>query len=38
MSKYNLKRIDLYVPQYDTDATITVHENHSSGVPHLVVD
>src|SRR6478736_5521769 len=37
MSKYNLKRIDLYVPQYDTDATITVDENHSSGVPHLVV-
>jgi hypothetical protein len=35
--KYNLKRIDLYVPQYETDATITVDENHSSGVPHLVV-
>ena len=38
MAKYNLKRIDLYVPQYDTDATITVDENHSSGVPHLVVN
>jgi hypothetical protein len=38
MPKYNLKRIDLYVPQYDTDATITVDENHSSGEPHLVVN
>ena len=37
MAKYNLKRIDLYVPQYDTDATITVDENDASGVPHLVV-
>ena len=36
--KYNLKRIDLYVPQYETDATITVDENHSSSVPHLVVN
>jgi hypothetical protein len=36
MAKYNLQRIDLYVPQYDTDATITVDENHSSGEPHLV--
>jgi hypothetical protein len=37
MAEYNLKRIDLYVPQYGTDATITIDENHSSGVPHLVV-
>jgi hypothetical protein len=36
MAKYNLKRIDLHVPQYDTDATITVDENYSSGQPHLV--
>jgi hypothetical protein len=36
MAKYNLKRIDLYVPQYDTDATIIVDENHASGQPHLV--
>ena len=38
MAKYNLHRIDLYVSQYDTDATITVDENHSSGEPHLVVN
>jgi hypothetical protein len=38
MAKYNLHRIDLYVPQYDTDATITVDEKHSSGQPHLVVN
>jgi hypothetical protein len=37
MPKYNMKRIDLYVPQYDTDATITIDENHASGQPHLVV-
>jgi hypothetical protein len=37
MAKYNLKRIDLYVPQYRTNATITIDENHSSGQPHLVV-
>jgi hypothetical protein len=37
MSKYNLKRIDLHVPQYKTDATITVEEGHSSGEPHLIV-
>lgn len=36
MAKYHLKRIDLYVPQYDTEATIIVDENHSSGTPHLV--
>ncbi|OAF17863.1 hypothetical protein [Bradyrhizobium neotropicale] len=36
MAKYNLKRIDLHVPQYNTDATISVDENHSSGTPHLV--
>ena len=38
MAKYNLHRIDLYVPQYDTDATITVDERHSSGQPHLVIN
>ncbi len=38
MAKYNLKRIDLYVPQYSTDATIMVDEKHSSGQPHLVVE
>ena len=38
MAKYNLQRIDLYVPQYDTDATITVNENHRSGEPHLIVN
>ncbi|HEY5378691.1 MAG TPA: hypothetical protein VIJ78_04050 [Pseudolabrys sp.] len=37
MAKYNLKRIDVYVPQYDTDATITIDEAHSSGQPHLKV-
>jgi hypothetical protein len=37
MAKYNLKRIDLYVPQYRTNATITIDENYSSGQPHLVV-
>jgi hypothetical protein len=36
MAKYNLKRIDLHVPQYGTDATIAVDEKHSSGQPHLV--
>ena len=30
------KRIDLYVPEYGTGATITVDENHSSETPHLV--
>jgi hypothetical protein len=38
MPKYNLKRVDLYCPQYQTDATIRVDENHSSGRPHLVVE
>ena len=37
MAKYNLKRIDLYVPQYRTNAIITIDENYSSGQPHLVV-
>jgi hypothetical protein len=36
VAKYNLKRVDLYVPQYDTDATIMIDENHPSGHPHLV--
>jgi hypothetical protein len=34
MTKYNLKRINLYVPQYDTNAIITVEERN--GQPHLV--
>jgi hypothetical protein len=38
MAKYNLQRIDLYVPQYDTDATISINESHSSGTPHLAVE
>src|SRR5713226_5348565 len=37
MAKYNLQRIDLYVPRYGTDATITIDEGHPSGEPHLVV-
>jgi hypothetical protein len=36
MSKYNLKRIDLYVRQYKTGAAIRVEENQSSCEPHLV--
>ena len=36
MAKYNLQRIDLYVPQYGTDAIMMVDENHHSGEPHLV--
>jgi hypothetical protein len=36
MAKYNLKRIDLYVPQYRTNAIITIDEDYSSGQPHLV--
>jgi hypothetical protein len=36
MAKYNLQRIDLYVPQYGTDAIMMVDENHQSGEPHLV--
>jgi|ERR1700730_15840522 hypothetical protein len=31
-----LKRIDLYCPEYDTEATIRVVNDHSSGKPHLV--
>ncbi len=37
MAKYNLKRIDLYVPQYETDASIYIEEAHPSGQPHLIV-
>lgn len=37
MTKYNLRRIDLYCPQYETDAVITVDEGHPSGQPHLAV-
>jgi hypothetical protein len=35
----NLKRIDLYCPQYKTDATIRIVENHPpSEKPHIVVE
>jgi hypothetical protein len=34
-TRFNLKRIDLHVPQYSTDASIIVNESHSSGRPHL---
>jgi hypothetical protein len=37
MAKYNLKRLDLHCPQYETDATIRVNEAHESGFPHLEV-
>lgn len=33
----NLRRIDLYCPEYNTDATILIDEEHKSGRPHLVV-
>jgi hypothetical protein len=36
MTKFNLKRIEIYVPQYKTDAMIAVDEDHLSGTPHLV--
>ena len=34
----NLKRIYLYCPEYKTNATINIVEDHPSGTPHLVVD
>jgi hypothetical protein len=35
----NLRRIDLYCPEYKTDATIRIVENHRpSGRPHIVVE
>ena len=33
----NLRRIDLYCPEYKTDATLLIDEDHPSGQPHLVV-
>ena len=33
-----LKRIDLYCPEYKTNATIHIDDKHKSGQPHLVVD
>ena len=36
LTKFNLKRIEIYVPQYKTDALIAVDEDHLSGTPHLV--
>jgi hypothetical protein len=33
----NLHRIDLYCPEYKTNATILIDEKHESGKPHLVV-
>src|SRR6516164_9875448 len=32
----NLHRIDLYCPEYMTNATILIDQNHHSGQPHLV--
>jgi hypothetical protein len=32
----NLQRIDLYCPEYMTNATILIDQNHHSGQPHLV--
>jgi hypothetical protein len=32
----NLHRIDLYCPEYQTNATIIIDQNHHSGQPHLV--
>src|SRR6516164_9258908 len=32
----NLRRIDLYCPEYMTNATILIDQNHHSGQPHLV--
>jgi hypothetical protein len=32
----NLYRIDLYCPEYMTNATILIDQNHHSGQPHLV--
>ena len=34
----NLKRIDLYCPEYNTDATIRIVEDHPNGQPHLTVE
>ena len=31
----NLRRIDLYCPEYKTDATLLIDEDHGSGQPHL---
>jgi hypothetical protein len=31
----NLRRIDLYCPEYETDTTLLINENHASGQPHL---
>jgi len=33
----NLRRIDLYCPEYKTDATLLIDEDHESGQPHLLV-
>jgi hypothetical protein len=32
----NLRRIDLYCPEYMTNATILIDPNQHSGQPHLV--
>src|SRR5215472_11044170 len=32
----NLRRIDLYCPEYMTNVTILIDQNHHSGQPHLV--
>ena len=31
----NLRRIDLYCPEYMTNVTILIDQNHHSGQPHL---
>ena len=33
----NLHRIDLYCPEYKTDATLLIDEKHETGKPHLIV-
>ena len=38
MNKFRLQRIDLYCPEYKTDATIHINEEHQSGLPHLEAD
>ena len=33
-----LQRIDLFCPEYNTNASIRVDDKHASGHPHLVTD
>ncbi|MGC2076618.1 MAG: hypothetical protein WA728_11420 [Xanthobacteraceae bacterium] len=32
----NLRRIDLYCPEYKTNTTLLINEDHASGQPHLL--